>query len=74
MKRRAAWLSLLLVLAGCAGSSPADFGITGPGQPAPVQPTKDEDVFDGPSFQDPGAGFGTNSMPGTSTSRYYNYN
>jgi hypothetical protein len=74
MTNRALRLSLLLVLAGCTGMSPADLGITGPGQPAPPPANQNDDVFDTPSFHDPGAGSGPNYMPGTSTGRYYNYN
>ena len=74
MKHRDASLILLLVLAGCSGS-PADLGITGPGQAPPAPPAQDNNVFDAPAFQAPGSGYGPNIMPGNGNSgRFFNYN
>jgi hypothetical protein len=76
MKYRAALLSLLLALAGCSGS-PADLGITGPGQPPPAPPPSGDDVFDSPAYTVPGTGYGPNYMPGsgnTNGGRFFNYN
>ncbi len=53
-------------LTGC-GSTPASFGITGPGPPAPPPMAPDDATVLPPGIPTPGTGSGTEQ-------RFYNYN
>jgi hypothetical protein len=60
-------------LAGC-GSTPASFGITGPGAPPTEAPGVDDSMVPAPGISNTGGSSRYNIGPAQSGDRYFNYN